>query len=89
MKQASDGTYPVTVVDGLTYVGLFATDGSMNVVDATAETDYVGIEHSCGAMNVTIVDGATYVGRYAVNGSWNVIEDNDQSCGALPVTVVV
>lgn len=49
-----DGSMNVTIVDGTELVGLFATDGSMNVIQSDgslgARTD------PCGAMRVTVSD---------------------------------
>lgn len=49
---AADGSMNVTVVDGLTYVGLHAADGSINVILAPGGV-YVGAYHPCGAWYVT------------------------------------
>lgn len=83
----------VTVVSGEDLVGLYAADGSYNVVDTTAVDPQFpcGIMHPCGAYNVTVVAGNAKTGLYAANGSLNVIEATGgryHPCGAWNVTVV-
>lgn len=86
MKTGVSGTFEVTVVDGSTYTGLYAADGSLNVIKYNGT--YKGMYHPCGALLVTPVDGSAFVGFYAPDGSMNVIESTSRACGALPVTVV-
>ncbi len=66
------GSVNVTVVDGTTFTGIYAPDGSLNVIVSTGT--YLGLYHPCGAVQVTVVDGSSYVGFYAMDGSWNVVE---------------
>lgn len=91
MLTNSSGHLTVTVVDGSTLVGIYASDGSMNVFDASGVTTPVGIYHASGAINVTQVDGATLVGLQAPNGSFYIINDSAEigsrhSSGALNIT---
>lgn len=93
MQLDANGYVSTTEVDGSTLVGLIAADGSINIVDATAETTNVGVYHASGAYNVTVVDGTANVGAYAANGSLNVITGSTSvnyglrhPCGALNVT---
>lgn len=69
----SDGSLKVTVVDGTTIVGLYASDGSINVVQSDGTPN--GIYHKSGARRVTVAssgqkglapDGSYYVSE---NGS--------------------
>jgi hypothetical protein len=55
----------ITVVDGTTKTGLFASDGSYNVVDSAEAEGFVGVYHPCGALNVTFET----LEAYAPNGS--------------------
>jgi hypothetical protein len=66
---AADGSWNVTVVDGTVNTGYYADDGSVNVVDASAETDNTGLSHPCGATWVTRAPADTLVNRQADNGS--------------------
>lgn len=91
MLTSSLGHVSVTEVDGTTFTGLYAADGSLNVYDATSDTVPNGLYHPCGAMNITITDGTTLTGRYANNGSLYVVIDSTQygvyhSCGAMNIT---
>lgn len=82
----------ITIVAGDEITGLYAADGSYNVVNVTAETDPQGVYHSCGAYNVSLVDGEGLVGVFAPNGSFNVIESSSPKiyhpCGAWNVEVI-
>lgn len=94
MLTSSLGHVSVTEVDGTTFTGLYAADGSLNVYDATSDTVPNGLYHPCGAMNITITDGTTLTGRYANNGSLYVVIDSTQygvyhSCGAMNITGLV
>lgn len=84
---ADDGSWNLTVVDGSTYVGVYAADGSINVVDQTSSSDYVGMINPCGAYNVTLDSGTDYVGRVNPNGSLNV-NTTTRANGSQLVTVV-
>lgn len=85
----SRGALRVTVVSGSTKTGLYASDGSINIYDATG-VSRCGAYHPCGAMNINVVSGDTFVGRYALNGAINVTEDSSQKgdtpSGAVLVT---
>ena len=52
---AADGSMNVTVVDGSVYTGLYASDGSINVIKSTG--GYVGAYHPCGAYWVSLTPG--------------------------------
>lgn len=53
-----DGTYRTTTVNGLTRTGLYAADGSYNVVlDDAAHT---GLMHPCGTLRVNSGTGTTH-----------------------------
>lgn len=86
-KFAANGSWNVSVVDGLTYTGLYAADGSINVIVAPGGT-YVGAYHPCGAWYVTVSPG-TLVPLRAPDGSLYVIEGAGPSTNTgQPVTVV-
>ena len=53
----SQGQRKVTIVDGNTYTGIYAPDGSYNGVITNGST--VGLYHPCGAYNVTPTDKYT------------------------------
>lgn len=61
-----------TIVDGNTRVGLYAPDGSFNVVEADG-SEHVGVYHPCGAYWVT----PTTVPHpaYAPDGSMYISQD--------------
>lgn len=68
---ASDGSMNVTVVDGTTYVGLYASNGgSVNVIKRTSE---IGRQHSSGALLVTPIT-SNGNGIQTSDGSLNVSE---------------
>ena len=81
---AVDGSIHVTVVDGTTITGLYAADGSWNVV----QDDASGAMHPCGALNVTVATGTDPVHRINVDGRLNVVETPYSPTGAQRVTVV-
>lgn len=54
MSQASNGSMNVTVVAGTSYTGLYAADGSTNVVETGGITPYAGAYAPCGALNVSL-----------------------------------
>ena len=74
---ATDGSWNVHVVDGLSKVDLFTVDGHINVTGSTG----TGLYHPCGCIAVTTAPGSTYVGRYAPDGSLyiNSVSENDGS----------
>jgi hypothetical protein len=89
---AVDGSIVVTIVDGTTYTGLYAADGSWNVT----EDGTYGLYHPCGAYRVTVVDGSTYTGIQAADGSWNVTNAETDGktgfqhpCGAIRMTGII
>lgn len=55
----SDGSIATTTVDGTAWTGLYAEDGSVNVV--LDDTTYQGLYHPCGALRVNSADGNTVV----------------------------
>ena len=94
MKQDANGHTLVTLVDGTTFTGLTAADGSINVFDASAVSTPTGLHHPCGAMNVSVVDGTSFTGYHAANGAVNVINEpavtgKQHPCGALNVSGLV
>ena len=72
----------VTEVQGDTFTGLYAADGSTNVVVSSGE-GFVGAYHPCGAINVTVVDGESFVGSTAADGSVNVVIVEDDIEGDI------
>lgn len=86
MLYANDGSWNVTVVDGLTLTGVQAADGSINVI-ASAGSSPVGLYHACGAFNVTLVTNEN-VARMADDGSLNVVVSPYASTRAQRITVV-
>lgn len=82
---AADGSYRVTVVNGVSYTGVFAADGSFNVVSSPGSA-YVGAYHPCGAWWVTLQSASTNSIR-AADGSLNVSVTTYQP-GTQYVTVV-
>lgn len=62
-----------TIVDGTTVTGLYAADGSYNVVDSSEETGPTGLYHPCGAYWVTFV-AADPEKAYAPNGSFYALD---------------
>lgn len=88
MTYAADGSWNVTVVDGLTYTGLAAADGSYNVAVSDGVA-YKGAYHPCGAWWV-ITAPAPAVGaqtRTAPDGSLYVTQ-SPYTNGGQRVTVV-
>lgn len=71
---AADGSFNVTVVDGSSYVGLFAVDGSINVIASPdPATTYVGLYHPCGAYWVTLNTSTSEpVSINNIDGSLNI-----------------
>ena len=93
---AADGSFNVTVVNGLTPVGVYAVDGSINVFSRPIpiNTDpQVGVYHPCGAWNVVLNNTtAAPIGSYARNGAYYVSTNAGSGVrdpnGAQRVTVV-
>lgn len=80
---AADGSFRVTVVDGTTYVGTYAPDGSLNVKVRSDETGYYD---QSGAMLVTVKSVAS-ASLYTNNGSIYV-STSPYVHGSVRVTVV-
>lgn len=57
--------------------GLYAADGSFNVVDSSGETVHVGIYHPCGALWVTFTEELNPP-VYAPNGSFYVYQEAEE-----------
>lgn len=68
---AADGSLNVTVVDGSTFTGAQAPDGSLYVVKRTSE---IGRYHPCGALLVTPITSTNTQGALAPDGSLFVSE---------------
>jgi hypothetical protein len=66
-----DGQIVITQVDGTSYTGLYAADGSYNAV-VNNETPLPGLYHPCGALNASSVDD-TVTSFYSPTGGVNVI----------------
>lgn len=87
---ASNGSWNVSVVNGLTVVPRMAADGSINVV--LSDGSQKGIHHACGALRVTVATGTNSTGRHAKDGSMavsNVTDSfNAKSCTAVSGALV-
>ena len=68
---AADGSLNVTVVDGSSFTGAQAPDGSLYVVKRTSE---IGRYHPCGALLVTPITSNAAAGALASDGSLFVSE---------------
>lgn len=68
---ANDGSIRVTVVDGSTFTGAQAPDGSLYVV---VRTNQIGRQHPCGALLVTPITSNAPNGIVAPDGSLYVSE---------------
>lgn len=68
-----DGTRQVTSVNGLSYVGLYAADGSYNGVLNDGTSTYKGMYHPSGALNITVVTDPSDTNFFSSNGSLKVI----------------
>ena len=86
MTTAADGSLKITVVNGATRTGVYAPDGSINVVNAPATI--VGAMHPCGAWWVKKVTGPSIVNRRAATGALNVVTTPYTATGAQKVTVI-
>lgn len=87
---ADDGSMNVSVVDGTTYTGVTATDGSTNVIKSDGVSTYVGSHHPCGALWVSLYSGSDISPIRAPDGSL-VVNDTVGMPGnntGRPVTVV-
>jgi hypothetical protein len=72
-----------TEVDGNSLVGLYAADGTTNVVDSVVAVDdngnplFVGMYHPCGALWVTFVETPNPE-LHAANGSINIYVEPEE-----------
>lgn len=85
---AANGSLNISVVDGSTYTGVKAVDGSTYVVQNDGVTTYSGAYHKCGALNVfKYISGISNIrspnGSLVVNPSVSINNNTGQ-----PVTVV-
>lgn len=71
MTYNASGNIKTTVVNGSVYTGLYAPDGSWNIVLNTS-SNYVGLHHPCGAYNAVVVTDKT--ATLHPNGSLSVID---------------
>lgn len=71
----------LTVVNGLTRTGVYAVDGSYNVVTNDGTGAKLPVYHACGAYNATITTNAA-AGYYSPNNSMNIIAN---ATGYTPV----
>jgi len=71
---STGNTINITEVDGMTFKGRYAIDGSWNGVNKTGVASYVGLINPCGAINYSINNSLTPVTLYATNGSLNVTD---------------
>jgi len=90
---AANGSWNVTVVTGSSAVGIFATDGSINVFNASAINTPVGAYHASGALNVVPTSSSTFLPLRHPNGSLYVTDGSSSGAGILlnrgqPVTVI-
>lgn len=67
------GQILTTAVNGSSYTGLYAADGSYNIVINNSSST-VGLHHPCGAYNAFVTTNQ-YAGYYAPNGSVYVISN--------------
>lgn len=86
MLYNADGKVNVTQVDGLTWTGLRAADGSINVV--VDDSSHYGVRHPCGALRVNSATGVTYydtTGAIYSNRLYGPgLDPNDLSGGSGP-----
>jgi hypothetical protein len=70
-RYSASGALRINLVSGTAYVGLYAADGSMNVVDVTGVSisTYGGLYHPSGAIRGR-TSPATYSGLQAPDGSY-------------------
>lgn len=71
----ASGQRQITIVNGSTYTGIYAVDGSYNGV-INDGTGIKGLYHPCGAFNVVIVTNP-YSTLQATNGSYNIIASSN------------
>lgn len=80
---AADGSWNVTNVVGDVYTGIYAPDGSINIISSSPGE---GLYHACGAFRVTSA-GDTPLPRYAPDGSLYV-NDSGFNNGTQRVTIL-
>lgn len=87
---AADGSMNLTVVDGTTYTGVTASDGSTNVIKSDGFSTYVGAHHPCGALWVSLYPGSGISPARAPDGSLVVNDTAGMPARGMgaPVTVV-
>lgn len=73
----TNGQIRLTSVPGTSLTGLYAADGSYNIVLNTNTTQWLGLQHPCGAYNAVVVTNP--ISFYNANGSLNVIQNSDTS----------
>lgn len=78
MTYNANGQLKLTAVAGTSYTGLYAADGSYNVVLTTENTTIKSLHHNCGAYWGTVVTD-TSSPYYAIDGSMNIIQNVDSS----------
>lgn len=76
------GQLKLTVVPGTSYTGLYAVDGSQNVVLTTENTTWKGSQHPCGAYWGTLVTTPVLM-AYAIDGSNYIVQNSDFSYALL------
>ena len=65
---SSTGQLRITLVTGTSYVGLYASDGSLNVVDSGTDTVLRGLYHPSGAIRGVLAP-SLFTGLYSPSGS--------------------
>lgn len=63
----------------MSYNGLYAADGSLNVTVLSSPNSFVGLHAVDGSLNVVASTGGTYVGRYHPSGAWYVTNNTSTS----------
>lgn len=75
------GYIRVTIVDGTAWTGLYASDGSWNIVLVSSSATPQGLYHACGAYRV--VSSSSDYGVYAPNGAYYADSSGLTPNGAL------
>lgn len=76
MTYNANGQLMLTVVPGTSLTGLYAADGSYNVVLTTENTTWKGLQHPCGAYWGTVIPAPTN-SYYAIDGSMNIVQNSN------------